>query len=149
MSEVINFYSTTDEYGEFSNFAAFPIRLDGKRWPTSEHYFQAAKFADSAYQEEIRLAHSPMKAARLGRSRKKPLRKDWESIKIEVMRAAVIAKFAQYDELRIKLLGTGDAKLVEHTSNDAFWGDGGDGSGRNWLGLILMEVREELRAARC
>jgi N-glycosidase YbiA len=42
-------------------------------------------------------------------------------------------------------LATGDAKIVEHTENDAYWGDGGDGSGQNKLGQILMEVREELR----
>jgi predicted NAD-dependent protein-ADP-ribosyltransferase YbiA (DUF1768 family) len=43
------------------------------------------------------------------------------------------------------LLGTEDAMLVEHTANDNFWADGGDGGGQNWLGRILMEVREELR----
>ena len=45
------------------------------------------------------------------------------------------------------LLPTGDAKIVEHTENDAYWGDGGDGSGENKLGLILMRVRVELRAS--
>jgi ribA/ribD-fused uncharacterized protein len=49
-------------------------------------------------------------------------------------------------ELRVILLATGEAKLVEHTSNDAYWGDGGDGSGKNMLGRVLMEVRERLRA---
>jgi predicted NAD-dependent protein-ADP-ribosyltransferase YbiA (DUF1768 family) len=34
---------------------------------------------------------------------------------------------------------------VEHTERDAYWGDGGDESGKNMLGQILMEVREELR----
>jgi len=38
---VIKFYSTGDEYGEFSNFANFPIRLKERTWPTTEHYFQA------------------------------------------------------------------------------------------------------------
>jgi predicted NAD-dependent protein-ADP-ribosyltransferase YbiA (DUF1768 family) len=42
--EIIRFYSVGDEYGEFSNFAPYPITLGGKRWPTSEHYFQAQKF---------------------------------------------------------------------------------------------------------
>ena len=32
---IIRFYSVQDEYGELSNFAAFPITLKGKRWPTS------------------------------------------------------------------------------------------------------------------
>jgi N-glycosidase YbiA len=57
-----------------------------------------------------------MIAARLGRDRKKKLRRDWESIKDNVMREAVKAKFTQHDELRTILLGTGDAKLVEHTT---------------------------------
>jgi len=61
------------------------------------------------------------------------------------MRDAVEAKFRQHDELRVLLLGTGDAKLIEHTDNDDYWGDGGDGSGRNELGRILMAVREVLR----
>lgn len=59
----IEFYSTGDEYGEFSNFAAFPFMLDGKQWPTSEHYFQAQKFKDETYQEKIRKANSPMTEA--------------------------------------------------------------------------------------
>lgn len=142
---VINFYSVGDEYGEFSNFAAYPISLQGKRWPTSEHYFQAQKFKDAGHREEIRKAKTPMIAARLGRDRKKKLRRDWESIKDNVMREAVLAKFTQHDELRDLLLATGKAKLIEHTTNDSYWGDGGDGSGKNRLGLILMEVRDKLR----
>ena len=36
-------------------------------------------------------------------------------------------------------------QIMEHTEKDAYWGDGGDGSGKNMLGRILMEVRDELR----
>jgi ribA/ribD-fused uncharacterized protein len=89
----IEFYSTRDKYGEFSNFAAFPFQLDGKLWPTSEHYFQAQKFDDEVYRERIREASSPMIAARLRRSRTIKIRADWESAKIDVMRRAVRAKF--------------------------------------------------------
>lgn len=64
------------------------------------------------------------------------------------MHEAVRAKFTQHGELREYLLGTGDARLVEHTESDAYWGDGGDGSGRNRLGEILMQVRSELREQR-
>lgn len=146
MSErtVINFYSVSDEYGEFSNFAAFPIRLKKKRWLTSEHYFQAQKFKDPLHQERIRKAKTPMIAARLGRDRKKKLRPDWESVKCNVMREAVMAKFSQHEELAELLLGTGDAKLVENTANDDYWGDGSDGRGKNMLGRILMQVRKQL-----
>ncbi len=138
----IHFYGVSADFGEFSNFAPFPIRVIGKRWPTSEHYFQSQKFLDEEHQEAIRQAKSPMIAARMGRSRKRPLRKDWESVKVQIMREAVAAKFTQHEDLRELLLSTGDAKLVEHTAKDSYWGDGGDGSGKNQLGLILMEVRD-------
>ena len=145
MTDVIKFYSTADEFGEFSNFAGYPIKLKGKTWPTSEHYFQAQKFAGQPDEEEIRNANSPMLVARMGRDRKRPLRRDWESVKVAIMREAVLAKFTQHPELRELLLSTGDAKIVEHTANDDYWGDGGNGSGKNKLGQILMEVREQLR----
>jgi len=61
------------------------------------------------------------------------------------MRQVVLAKFTQHADLRTILLGTGDAQLVEHTAKDSYWADGGDGSGRNRLGQILMSVRAELR----
>jgi ribA/ribD-fused uncharacterized protein len=142
----VRFYSVADEFGDFSNFAAFPINLDGEVWPTSEHYFQAQKFGDRAYRRKIRTAKTPMIAARLGRDRSQRLRNDWESVKDDVMRKAVRAKFQQHGELSELLLSTGDENIVEHTTNDSYWGDGGDGSGRNILGRILMEIRDELRA---
>lgn len=144
---VINFYGVGDEYGCFSNFSPHPVVLKGKTWPTSEHYFQAQKFVGTPDEEEVRRAKSPMIAARMGRSRKRPLRKDWESSKDRIMHEAVLAKFTQHADLREILLGTGDSKIVEHTANDAYWGDGGDGSGKNRLGQILMRLREELRSS--
>jgi ribA/ribD-fused uncharacterized protein len=143
--EVIHFYSTRDEYGCFSNFSPHRVFLDGKTWPTSEHYFQPQKFAGTPHEEEVRRQKTPRQAADLGRDRKRPLRKDWEAVKDDVMRQAVRAKFSQHEELRAILLVTGDTVLVEHTEIDSYWGDGGDGSGKNMLGRILMEVREELR----
>lgn len=139
--EVIKFYSVNDEYGEFSNFALFPIKLDEKIWPTTEHYFQAQKFLDKTYQEKIRRAKTPMLAAILGRDRKQKIRKDWESVKNNVMKKALIAKFTQHQQLKELLLFTNDAKLIEHTENDNYWGDGGDGKGKNMLGNTLMQIR--------
>jgi N-glycosidase YbiA len=144
-ASVINFYSTTGEHGCFSNFFRSRIFLDGKHWRTTEHYFQAMKYKGTPREEEVRNAKTPAEAANLGRSRKYPLRKDWESVKESVMREALVAKFTQHAELRAILLGTGDALLVEHTVNDSYWGDGGDGSGKNRLGHLLMSVRDELR----
>jgi ribA/ribD-fused uncharacterized protein len=145
MNPDIKFYSVTQPYGEFSNFAPFPIQLKGKVWPTNEHYFQAQKFAGTPMEEKIRHAHSPMKAAEMGRSRREKIVRNWDQKRDNVMLEAVRAKFTQHDDLRKLLLGTGDSRLIEHTENDDYWGDGGDGKGKNRLGKILMVVRGELR----
>ncbi|TKC99454.1 NADAR family protein [Polyangium fumosum] len=148
MTPLLRFYSVQDAYGEFSNFAPYPVFLDKKRWPTSEHYFQAQKFLDPKVQERVRCASTPLLAARLGRDRRQKLRADWESVKVSVMRRAVEAKFRQHDDLAKLLLSTADAPLIEHTDTDSFWGDGGDGSGKNMLGRILMDVRTILQTER-
>jgi hypothetical protein len=143
--QVIHFYQTGDAFGELSNHAPFPITLQGKTWLTTEHYFQAQKFPGTEHEEAIRLEPSPLIAAQLGRGRTQPLRPDWESVKEDLMREALYAKFTQHPSLRSLLLSTGDATLIEHTSNDAYWGDAGDGTGKNRLGLLLMELRTRLR----
>ena len=140
----ILFYRQNDPYGEFSNFSAHPFKLKGKVWPTSEHYFQAQKFAGTEHEEAVRNAETPSMAAKLGRRRSLPLRSDWEAVKEEVMREALRAKFEQHPKLASLLLSTGDAELIEHTRNDSYWADGGDGTGKNRLGYLLMELRGEM-----
>ena len=143
----IYFYSTADEYGCFSNFSKHGFELDGDWWKTSEHYFQAQKFKGKPeHYNAIRDAKRPNDAARMGRSRKRPLRKDWESVKDDVMRRAVLQKFTVHDDIRELLLSTDGQDLVENATHDYYWGCGEDGSGKNMLGKILMEVREQLSA---
>ncbi len=144
MTQIL-FYKPSEAYGEFSNFSRHSIQLKEKLWPTSEHYFQAQKFSGTEHEEAVRIAKSPMVAARMGRSRERPLRPDWESVKDDIMREALRAKFTQHPQLRSLLLSTGDAQLIEHTTNDRYWADGGDGSGKNRLGELLMELRAQLR----
>ena len=141
----VEFHGVCGPYGSFSNFAPYPIRLKGKTWPTNEHYFQAQKFAGTEQEEAIRQAKSPFAAKKMGRDRTLRLRRDWDHVKNGVMHDAVLAKFTQHAELRFLLLYTGEAEIVEHAPGDAYWGDGGDGHGRNVLGRILVQVREELR----
>jgi hypothetical protein len=68
----IRFYRLNEAYGEFSNFSPHPFELNGRTWPTAEHYFQAQKFSGTEHEEAVRLAKSPMVAARMGRSRERP-----------------------------------------------------------------------------
>eukprot|EP01115_Flamella_aegyptia_P013859 TRINITY_DN75_c0_g1_i2.p1 TRINITY_DN75_c0_g1~~TRINITY_DN75_c0_g1_i2.p1 ORF type:complete len:210 (-),score=31.74 TRINITY_DN75_c0_g1_i2:58-687(-) len=133
-------------YGCFSNFSRHPIEYDGKIWPTTEHYFQAQKFpSDPDLMEKVRMAHNSMEAAAIGRNRSLPRRNDWDSIKDEIMYKIVLAKFEQHKDIQEVLLSTGNMKLVEHTHLDNYWADGGDGTGRNQLGVTLMRVRETIR----
>lgn len=141
----IKFYKVNDDCGFMSNFAPYPFSDGSKIWPTSEHYFQAQKFLVPQIQEKIRQIASPMDAALEGRNRQNPLRPDWEEVKDEVMLQALRMKFSQKPEIAKGLVATGDAILIEHTRNDDYWADGGDGSGKNKLGLLLMQVREELK----
>ena len=148
MCETIYFYRVEDAYGCFSNFSEYAIRLDGRDWPTVEHCFQAQNCAGTIREEVIRAARTPGEAAKLGRTKDGRLRGDWAAVKEVGMERAVMAKFEQHADVRTVLLGTGDALLVEHTRNDREWGDGGDGSGRNRLGQVLIGVRAALRERR-
>lgn len=142
----IYFYAPREvPYGCFSNFSRHGVELDGLWWPTTEHYFQAQKFAGTPLAEQVRLATHPKQAAELGRNRAWPLRSDWETVKDTVMLKAVRCKFETHSELRQLLLDTGDEEIVENAPSDYYWGCGADGSGKNQLGQTLMQVRAILR----
>jgi hypothetical protein len=143
----IYFYGTRTQYGCFSNFSRHGFELDGVWWSTSEYYFQAQKFAGTPHADQIREVKTPKEAARMGRDRSRPLRSDWERVKDDIMRKAVLRKFETHADIREVLLSTGDAPIVENAPGDYYWGCGADGSGKNMLGQILMEVREILRDA--
>lgn len=141
----VYFYTATDTYGCFSNFAPYGVVIDGRYWPTVEHYFQAMKFTDAAHQDRIARARTPKEAKALGLERKIPIRPDWDDIRDDIMRRAVLKKFQTHTEIKAILLSTGEDNLIESSPSDHYWGCGADGSGKNMLGHILMEVRDQLR----
>lgn len=141
----INFYKPKDNYGCFSNFYKRSIIMDEKSWKTTEHYFQGQKFKETKWEDNIRNSASAWEVSQLGRRRDLPLRKDWEIVKDEIMFKCVLAKFTQHSDLKKILLDTKDSLLVEHTEKDKYWGDGGDGTGKNMLGKTLMKVRKTLQ----
>lgn len=126
-----------------SNFWAVPVAFEGHTYPSVEHAYQAAKTTSDYFREQIRNCDTPGLAKRMGRQI--TIRKDWDSIKIEVMRTLLREKFS-HPALRAQLLKTCDAELIEGNDHgDYFWGMV-DGSGQNWLGKLLMELRTELQA---
>ncbi|AFY45439.1 NADAR family protein [Nostoc sp. PCC 7107] len=142
----IYFYSTREQYGCFSNFSDHGFVLDELYWYTSEHYFQAQKFVGTFHLEQIRLVKTPKEAAKMGRERSRPLRQDWEQVKDDIMKKAVLCKFETHTDIQEILLNTGNTEIVENSPIDYYWGCGADGSGKNMLGIILMEVRDILRS---
>jgi len=144
----ILFYSRGSDYGWFSNFERSFQIVDNIVYRTNEHYYQSKKANNEEIEVWIRRAPNPFLAMKAGRSlRKKEMIKNWDDIKVEVMLKGLRAKFLndtkyQSNRLALKLLATGDATLHENSPTDMFWGI----KGSDWLGKLLMQVREELRS---
>lgn len=136
------------EYAFLSNYSASPFTANGVVFPTMEHYFQAMKATNQEDLLEIANAPTPGQAKRLGRQIQ--LRADWEGIKDKVMLTGLRKKFAN-PELRNLLLATGDEELIEGTTwHDNEWGNCTcprckNILGKNKLGKLLMQVREEIK----
>lgn len=128
------------KYRFLSNFYCSTVRYNGITYGNNEAAFQAQKCPERAAEF---MGLSPSEAKRLGR--RVQLRKDWESVKYKIMKEIVYAKFSQNTTLLNLLLDTGNAKMFEeNTWGDTTWGTV-DGKGKNLLGKILFEVRDELR----
>lgn len=133
----------TGQWRGLDNFYRSPITYKGKKYATVEHAFQAAKAVNESEAELVRKAMTPGIAKALGQ--KVQMRKDWNIVRIYIMRELVRIKFRTHAPLARKLLSTGDRLIIEgNTWNDTFWGVC-DGKGENHLGIILMQVRDELR----
>ncbi|CAF1162126.1 unnamed protein product [Didymodactylos carnosus] len=145
-TSAIHFYHLDEPYGEFGNFYPAPIELDGHIWPTVEHYFQAQKFSYDEYRvRHIAQLSTPREAFDYAQAHRSETRSDWMDVRDAVMLKACMAKFQQHLHLKHLLLSTGHRTLIEHTGNDSYWGDGGDGSGQNQLGITLMQVRKAIK----
>lgn len=130
------------KYYFLSNFFEAPVTWDGITYTNNEAAFQSAKVLDKSIREKFSTL-DPSSAKRKGRNVK--LRHDWEKVKYDIMYEICLAKFSQNEELKTKLLSTGDKHLEEgNTWGDKIWGTV-NGKGQNHLGKILMRVREELR----
>lgn len=138
----VRFYE--GEYYPLSNFSAHEVVFEGERYKTAEHAYQVAKFHDPVMRDKIRNAPSAYLArewaqAKEGRS------EGFEKKKVGIMKSIMRAKVEQHDDVREKLLATGDANLEKNHPLDAFWGAGADGSGENMMGTLWMEIRDEIR----
>ncbi|CAF1044194.1 unnamed protein product [Didymodactylos carnosus] len=161
----ICFYDKDKAYKEFSNFHNVPFNVNGIDYYTSEHYFQSKKFQyeprNDSVKEKLNELYkkllespAPSHAFRLVREYKEYVDPEWsKEIKPNllkkdlIMKEAIYYKFSFYPELKHLLLNTGDTILIEDSPTDLYWGIGGNHNepGRNRLGELLMELRDDFR----
>lgn len=140
------FSAKSPEWGWLSNLYPCHFSLDGLKWKSVEHYYQAQKHVGTAAFEAIRNAKDGFAALKAGGNRNLMPRGDWEQIKVTVMKKAVQAKFTEVATLCKKLQATGDVPLYHQSISDGFWGCNLAGEGDNRLGKLIMEVRAQLIA---
>ncbi len=136
-----------------SNFSAFNLRWKGRTFMTSEHAYHWEKFVDypdawnagGSIAEQVARAPSAHEAFKAAEGCKPRCRPDWDAVKVDIMRSILRAKAEQHEYVRRKLLATGNRELIEDSWRDDFWGWGPNRDGKNMLGKLWMEIREELR----
>src|SRR5262245_55901493 len=156
--DCVLFYKVGEEFGGLSNMSNdFPLRVNGLRVSSSEALYQACRFPQRPdWQQEILNAphamQAKMKAKKEGR-RQQHSRPDWEEIQVEIMRWCLRVKLAQhFGKFGGLLRRSAPRPVVERSRKDRFWGAvlEADGvlRGQNRLGLLLMELRDELLAVK-
>lgn len=158
--QIICFYHEYELYGCFSNWYPSEFDYAGKHYTNTEQYMMFQKvmmFGRKDLAEQIMQTTNPKECKDIARqkfSEFNPI--TWDSTCYTVVKRGVKAKFRQNPAIRKILLSTGNALLAECSLKDKKWGIGVDisdpdrydiskWSGKNLLGRILMEVREELR----
>ena len=149
MSEIRFYRANEKPYGAFSNLYLREIEFEGVRYPTAEHAYQAGKARKEKVKEWLMAAPSPALLAMAAHGLYWwDIKSDWSKTKFDRMKRVLLAKFNQHSDLRELLLSTGSSRLVEAGTEDnavnRLWGEV-KGKGKNTLGVLLMEVREQLR----
>lgn len=134
------------EWTRLSNYSLCSVWFEGHIYNSVEHAYQAAKTLNDNERREIRYKATPNQAKQAGR--KCTIRPDWDNVKVEIMESLLREKFSQLPEKNV-LLSTGDHILIEgNWWGDRFWGQDPVGNGQNWLGHLLMKIREEIRKSQ-
>ena len=150
MTSEIRFCSPTGKWGFLSPYAEFPItmNIDGNfyTFPTVEHYYQAMKFyaSDERFKTILNLKN-PDEARLLTKTPEYKInrRPNFDENKFKIMEDGVRAKFAQNPHAADLLRSTGKATLIK-SCKVCYKCGFGEGSGKNTMGKILMQIREEL-----
>lgn len=159
--DAIFFHLPAEPHGYLSNWYASPFDLDELHFTSAEQYIMYRKcmiFGDQISAEAILATDDTAAQQKIGRKAKGYNGEVWAGMRQLVAVRGLLAKFSQNEDLKRKLLKTGDAWLVECAHSDTIWAcgirlnederfDTGKWCGQNLLGFALMEVRSILRKA--
>jgi len=151
--ESVVFLKTHEPFGGLSNMAGgFPLKVNDHLIRTSEALYQGCRFPHRPDVQKLILDQaSPMAAKMKSKSYRHDSRPDWEQVRVDIMRWCLRVKLVQnWEKFSQLLLETGNRPIVEQSRRDGFWGakpvDDQTLVGRNVLGCLLMELREEVRS---
>ena len=157
--------------GPFSQWEPCYFEIDGIEYNCAEQFMMAEKaklFGDLDTLEMIMDTDVPRTQKALGRQVSGFVKEIWEDDEEtesgqpycwEVVWRGSMAKFSQNEHLLNALLSTDGTTIVEASPEDHIWGiglaEGHPGcysrhtwQGQNWLGEVLTNVREHLKAGR-
>lgn len=157
-------YKETDNYilfhGSFlSQWYKREIVVDSIKYSCCEQLMMSEKarlFGDEDALKKIMQSDDPSVQKSFGRKVKNFNKKEWDTVARHIVFKANYAKFSQHEDLKNKLLETGDKIIVEASPYDTIWGiglgcnddrvlDPNQWRGTNWLGEEIMKVREFLK----
>ena len=151
--QVCSFRLTHAAWGAFSNFQPLAVPIVAGPWTfvTSEHLYQAGKFGTRPdVQQQIAHAPTAREAAAIGRTPGLGIDPDWNAQRIDVMRWVLrMKREANASEIDTALAETGARPIVEVSTRDPWWGARPVAEryeGKNVLGRLWMEIRQQLRA---
>jgi len=158
-TDAVFFHKPEEPHGYLSNWYLSPFEIDGVSYSSVEQYIMYRKcilFGDKESAAAVMATDDTQKQQAIGRKARGYIPEIWDGIRQMVGFRGLLAKFSQNEDLKQKLLDTGDAWLVECAATDKIWAcgvrlndekrhDAANWTGRNILGFALMEVREMLR----
>eukprot|EP00759_Apiculatamorpha_spiralis_P022207 PhF_6_TR26543/c0_g1_i1/m.38367/K09935/K09935; uncharacterized protein len=143
----IRFHEASEfPYGNLSIMSPHPVVVRRVAYQSVYHYFLCMKYKNSpSICEMIRRAVSQWELDRIVRKAEQESAMDpeWERVMLDIMLLGNYYKFKQNSDACTLLIQTGNKTITNHCA-DTFWGDGGDGTGRNHMGTILMSVRRRI-----
>ncbi len=156
--QVIGFHNPDEENGYLSNWYPSVFTIGSKTFSSMEQYMMYEKamcFRDAEIASQIMATNDVAEIKKLGRLVAGYNDHVWNGIRQITVYNGLIAKFSQNEEIKEKLLETGDSMLAECAVRDRIWGIGlsmndpdrldiSKWKGQNLLGYALMMVRASL-----